>query len=92
MVKLTAVRFRIESNIACSRLKASQVIMITIFKNARDPEREKLSFFHATTPFSRSGKSYFALTLLFATSLLKPESMEQAKRNTKKLINNDKTS
>ena len=62
VVKSTALRFRIESNIACCRLQASWVIMIAIFKNAQDPEGERSSlslFFRPPLPFPRSGKSYF---------------------------------
>ena len=67
--------------------------MITIFKNAQDPEREKLSFFfHATTPFSQVWQILFCFDPAFCDILTKPESMEQAKRNTKKLINDGKTS
>ena len=67
--------------------------MITIFKNAQDPEREKLSFFfHATTPFSQVWQILFCFDPAFCDILTKPESVEQAKRNTKKLINDGKTS
>ena len=84
VVKSTALWFRIESNTACSRLQASWVIMIAIFKNAQDPEGERSSlslFFRPPLPFPRSGKSYFTWPC-FSTSLLNPRArVEQAKRN-----------
>ena len=53
-------------------------------------ERSSL-FFHATTPFSQVWQILFHFDLAFCDILTKPESMELAKGNTKKLINNGKT-
>ena len=71
-----------------------KLLLVNIyFQKCTGPwEREKLSFFHATTPFSQVWQILFRFDLAFCFLPTKPESMEQAKRNTKKWINNDKTS
>ena len=58
-----------------------------IFKNAQDPGRERSSFFSC---YHR--KSYFTLTLLFATSLLNLRAWNKLREILRNWSTNDKTS